>query len=262
MMTADDFFIRMSGLKRTTRVMTDRPLNLTKAQQSIYDDLSGDLITWEEAAERLKKLPPAWVSVEWKSNRKRLIKAMCEKCGQSEGIMVIQHPYHPPSIVDIINSMAGPGKPLYENLKEEIKTGLSEEYARIKPEQRESCPKCGSISLIWHKTDQAWKCKSYTGHSWNRRSVCGNSFTEPAYVVDLTPASKNDIARLNDRVYEESLAAFTQSNQDWWTEVCVLHGKAAVLESLRWSSWYLSMDDTQTYCKKCAFKEDKFFIQS
>lgn len=259
---ADDFFNRMLDMVPTHRKLKEAPIKLTAAQQTIYDDLSTDKISWEEAAKLLEASPITWHTKEWKVNREKVIKTFCEQCGNTEGVMVIQHPYHPPSISDLINRLAGNTEPDIQPFIDNAKEQLAEQYALIQPEQRESCPKCGSTSIRWHKTTQKWNCKSYTGQSWCRRSECKNVFTEPSYVQAHTPASKKAITALNGIAYQEAQKAYWVARLEWWAEVSSRHGKAAVLESLRWSSWYLSMKETQTFCKKCAFKADKHIVDA
>jgi hypothetical protein len=133
---ADDFFNQMLDMVPTHRKLKEAPIKLTAAQQTIYDDLLTDKISWEEASTRLQTLPPAWQTKEWKANRKANIKFNCEKCGQTEGTMVIQHPYHPPSIVDIINRLAGDSKPTYEYFGDKAKEQMAEQYALIQPMRR------------------------------------------------------------------------------------------------------------------------------
>lgn len=234
---------------------------LHSAQQSIYNDLVADKIGWEEAAKRLEALPPTWQTKEWKANKKKVIKLFCEKCGKTDGTMVVQHPYHPPTIVEIINYLSGNDGPIIQTFIEKAKELLADQYALILPEQRECCPKCGSVAVRWHKTDQVWKCLGTIGKYRGMgafKTACNYLFSEPSYLLEYSPASKKAIARLNQKAYE-----LAQATKDaCWREQCNKYGKEAVIESLRWSSWYLSLEGTKTYCKKCAFLEDKHIIIS
>lgn len=230
--------------------------SLTPDRAQIYYDLIADKITWGDAAERLQKLPPSWQSKEWKANRSEVLKSACEKCGSSKEPFVIQHPYHPPSINDLIRVVAakkGKFLPTHAEYRESLRAGqYAGKYAVIQPEKRECCPKCGSVAVRWGVTDQAWKCN---GTSQNGSRRCNHDFKEPSYTVEFSPASKKAIARLNLEIYKK----YEKDKKKNWEKVCRLYGKESVIESLRWSSWYLSLNDTQTYCKKCAYKEDRFF---
>lgn len=231
-------------------------MSLPANRQSILDALLADTITWSEASKSLQSLPPSWQSAEWKALRNEIIKGSCEKCGSTEGPMVIQHSRHPESINDIIYRLAASNNMRLDDWVAKEKDHLAARYAQIKPEPVPVCPRCESTAIRWHKTSQQWKCKGTAGLSWQQRQrggCCGNTFTTPMEINGLTPAMKKIQADLNREAYN-------QAKSNWWDAVCSRFGKEAVLENLRQSKIYASLVDTRTLCKRCAFAEDKVLI--
>lgn len=235
----------------------DGPLKgviLTANRAEIYLKLFTGDISWQDASNLLQQLPPTWQSAEWKANRKAVLKKHCEKCGSLDGPFVIQHPYHPPSINELIWTIAARGGetiPPHAEFRQMLKDGeYADRFAAISQERRECCPKCKSVAVRWSVRAQAWTCN---GTRQNGLRRCNHSFVEPSYTMELSPSSKKMVARLNKEIFQK----YEKAQSSNWKKISRKFGKEAVFESLRWAGWYLSLQDTQTYCKKCAFKEDK-----
>lgn len=235
----------------------DGPLKgvkLTKKHAGIYQQLLAGKISWQDASNLLQQLPPTWQSAEWKANRLVVLKDHCEKCGSLDGPFVIQHPYHPPSVNDLIWTIAtreGEAIPRHAEYRQMLKDGeYADRFAAIAPESRKCCPKCNSVSVRWSVRAKLWTCNGTSGNGLYR---CNHNFLEPSYTLELSPSSKKVQAKLNKEIYER----YEKERTSNWKKISKKFGKDAVFESLKWAGWYLSLQDTQTYCKKCAFKEDK-----
>lgn len=48
----------------------------------------------------------SWHTKEWKEMRSRLIGDRCEQCGSTEGPMVLQHHWHPPTFKQVLHEAA------------------------------------------------------------------------------------------------------------------------------------------------------------
>ncbi|QOX81028.1 hypothetical protein FY034_18805 (plasmid) [Trichlorobacter lovleyi] len=225
--------------------------NLPVNRQKIKDDLLSGAITAKQAGEALSNLPPIWQSAKWKKKRDEIIGNVCAKCGMSEGVMVAQHHWHPRKIRDIMYCLAQDAGVLLEFfIEEERRCAGFEAEADI---LRECCPKCKSVSVTYRKKAQTWICHGSTGSVMSRRGlrVCGHVFEKPEEIMAPSKQAKRVHAEQKRQVYDKAKAR-------WWAEVEVRFARQAVLISLDESERYLSLVDVKTYCKKCAFKEDKF----
>jgi len=229
----------------------DGKVELPLGHSQVYSKLLNDNITWSEASNRLQLLPPIWQSQVWAERRTAVLKAHCERCGHSDDILVIQHPFHPPSINDLMKIIASDKGYFLQDVVDSLKSGpFAPLYDGVLKSNRECCPFCMSLTIKFLQNEQLWKCHGVVGKGRaGRQVICGHKFVNPGYRAEYTPANKREIARLNREVY-------TQAKSEWWYNVCEKYGKQAVLESLEWSRWYLSLEGTRTLCKKCAFKED------
>lgn len=81
--------------------------------------------------------------------------------------------------------------------------------------------------------------------------VCGHVFEKPEFITAPSKQAKRIHAEQKQRIYNNAKAR-------WWAVVEDRFAHQAVLTSLDESERYLSLVDVETYCKKCAFKEDKF----
>ena len=240
-------FVGALALTRRRLTLSSLPSN----RQKIKDDLLSGVVTARQAGEALAGLPPIWQSSVWKKKRKEVIGCVCAKCGTSEGVMVAQHHWHPRKIPDIMYCLAQEAGILLEFFIEEEKrhAGFEAEADVL----RECCPKCKSVSVTYRKKAQTWICHGSTGSVMSRRGlrVCGHVFEKPDTIMAPSKQAKRTHAEQKRQIYEKAKAR-------WWSEVETRFARQSVLISLDESERYLSLVDVKTYCKRCAFKEDKF----
>lgn len=199
----------------------------------IKNDLIEDLITWQDALSFLTSREKPWATKEWKEKRDVLIKDYCESCGTKEGPFVLQHLKQPDKFAEIMSTIR------YEHLKE-FSSAFEFKYGkRIKYIKRESCPKCNSLKVRFLKTENIWKCYG----------KCGRKFDNPLIIQDIDPIQKKDISEKKKLFRDDIFIKFKEKYSD-------IVGKQAVLESIRQHEEYISLKDTCTMCKKCAFLWD------
>jgi len=223
------------------------------SKEEIIDLVRQDGIAPQAALEELKTRLPKniFATKEWREKRAALIKDFCEKCGTIEGPFVLQHTWHPLKFADLCHM---------------LKFSLVQEYAALHQEWwaepapttlRDCCPKCGSTAIgaprlvqkpgsrRYRHGDKRYWCRARTDGRY-----CGHQFDDPAKVLALTPEEKR---------------AFNVQRGDAWRrcrdDVSRLYGdavlKQALIVSHEQSERYMSMVDTVTQCRKCAFIADK-----
>jgi len=199
----------------------------------IKNELIEDLITWQDALSFLTSREKPWATKEWKKKRDVLIKDYCESCGSQEGPFVLQHLKQPPKFSIIFSCIRS------EYFEEYSKKYTFEYKKKIKYIDRESCPNCGSSSVRFLKTESIWKCYG----------KCNRRFENPAMIQDIDPVQKKDIVERKKIFRESKYIAFEQKYRD-------IIGKEAVLQSIIHHEEYISLTNTCTFCKKCAFLWD------
>ncbi len=102
----------------------------------------------------------------------------------------------------------------------------------------DGCPKCESTTIKYRARTGTWVCSCKAGGV-----NCGEEFTTPIRVV-----SHRTLRDLTKIARQKSQAAF-EDKFGIGRQVTIL----AIEEHLR----YMSLEDTKTLCKRCAFVEDK-----
>ena len=122
------------------------------------------------------------------------------------------------------------------------------------PVDRPACPKCGSTAIYARKAGRTeWKCNGKAGQRPVRYGVkvpCGHEFDKPIMVKALTPDQKRELTAIHRTQYETFRQEFQQKHYD---DVAT----QAVLLSIEDHLRYVSMEDTKTFCKKCAYMWDE-----
>lgn len=114
------------------------------------------------------------------------------------------------------------------------------------PVDRPACPRCSSTAIRRLKrAAHPWKCASKV-----RGRTCGFEFDTPATVKALTPEQKHARSAEYEAFYAAAREEFDKLYRD---EI----GKQAVLLSIEEHLRYLSLEDTSTFCKRCAFLWDR-----
>lgn len=152
--------------------------------------------------------------------------------------MVLQHLVHPRPFADLRWLIRGR---LWDLYKEQNPLFVQEPS----PVDHAACPRCKSTNITQMKTgDKRWKCRFHS-----RGGRCGHEFQVPTTVQALTPGQR----QARSEVWRQaSSAAYEKFNAEYDDYI----GTQAVLFSIVEHEWYLGMENTVTFCKKCAFLWD------
>lgn len=204
-------------------------------------------MTGQEAAQIIfairRKLGPPWHWKSWKAARKQVLGTECSTCGAGEdAILYVQHTFRLPRVQPYIDQatrdcLAREPEPDYRpNLREECNS-IRES---VEPEMRDCCPRCYSLSIQYRKKAATWICNSPSTGSY-----CAHVFSIPAKKPALTASQKKDI---RSQKYQAWRSKVLTRDDDWMREAML----AWIADMRR----YLSLKDTKTLCKRCAFLED------
>ena len=191
-----------------------------------------------------RKLGPPWHWKSWKVARKKVLGTQCETCGAgSEAVLYVQHTFRLPRVRPYIDKARSDADD--QELEADYRSALYEEYAEIQnsvePEQRDCCPLCGSLAIQFRKKAATWICNGRLQGS----GYCAHVFTIPAKKEALTPQQKKSIRIEKHRAWRRTILA---RKDDWMRDAML----AWIADMRR----YLSLRDTKTLCKRCAFVED------
>lgn len=204
-------------------------------------------MTGQEASQIIfatrRKLGPPWQWKSWKAVRHQVLGSECETCGAGEdAILYIQHTFRVPRVrpyIDQSRTDAAAKVP-----EPDYRPALREEMSAIRnaaePEMRDCCPLCFSLSIQYRKKAATWICNAPTGGGY-----CGHVFSVPAKKPALTADQKRGIRVQKHQAWRSKLLA----REDDWMRDAML----AWISDMR---RYLSLRDTKTLCKRCAFLED------
>lgn len=223
---------------RTTANELPRPRKTSYKRidcHAIRDQLNQKEIAWQTVLELFESTPyRPWATKSWKEMRSRRIDSKCSTCGGIQSL-VLQHTRQPPKPSTILRR--------YESRNR----GAIREWLAAHPpkldlsgisKDADACPKCGSQVLRYRKLANDWVCVGVQSGV-----ACGHQFSESVKQV-----SKWVIRDLEDaHAQAEKLRFFDETGL----------GLQAVREALSLMIRYLTMKDTRTLCKKCAFIEDR-----
>jgi hypothetical protein len=196
--------------------------------------VSSDEMGWIDAREILTSLKKPWVTKEWKEQRKLLLAAACESCGTTPPL-VLQHTWHPTPLYRLFYAARRKHRDEWEAWV--ASHPLEVDLSALTPDQ-EGCPRCGSTTIRYRKRVDNWICISRAGGA-----PCGNVFEAPLQVI--SPMTIRSLGR-----------TAAQDLQDAFDETFGI-GRKAVTRALEHQIRYLSLKDTKTLCKRCAFVEDR-----
>nr|WP_111300264.1 hypothetical protein [Paracoccus saliphilus] len=213
---------------------------LPKDYERIEGFLKDRSLTGSEASNLLyaarTRLGPPWHWREWKAARSQIIGSCCAECGTQEGIMTLQHTFRLPSLGDLVQK-AKLESDYHDELvrqKEQIEAG-----AELSP--RPCCPICAGTSIYFRKNTKTWMCISK-----KHGRACGHVFDTPGEVMAATPEEKRAVSQRKNAAWR----ALKGQRRDEWIREGILRW----CEDMR---RYLSLQDTETLCKRCAFLADK-----
>lgn len=226
-----------------------------KQLEEIKEKIINNEIDIEVAKEEIFKYKNKnlWHTKEWKELRCKLLKDKCEQCGESENL-VMQHKSHPRTYGIIKRDISSEyAKKLKEKYKvdELVKQSEVLTYITLNYEYREKygCPICESVNIKEYKT-------KYPKYMCNR---CKNRFESPKKLSILveksntrTMKSTEDevFKKVKNKIYKEKIKEKKELIYKNQIE------KETLIQLIDEKIKYLSMVDTVTYCKKCAYLED------
>ena len=224
--------------------MIPLPLELEQIERSLFDRQ----ITGDEAGALIfqarKKLGLPWQWKSWKEFRKKFIGTDCATCGVGdEAVLVLQHTFKHPRIKPYLIASQILQEMLAEvDWQSDLKAKMYEIRDAVVPEMRDCCPVCESLSIQYRKGAATWICnsKSVTGY-------CGQVFVEPAKKAALTAVQKKAIRREKFAAYRNVVLNREHDPK-----------RDAMLKWFKDMRRYLSLQDTKTLCKRCAYIEDMF----
>ncbi|NNU78177.1 hypothetical protein [Clostridium estertheticum] len=198
----------------------------------------------------------SWHTTEWKKKRSTLLKESCEQCGSKE-ILTIQHTWHPRDYGIIKRDICGKYGQLI-NEKYTVEDLINEKEVEnyfninINQQEKEICIKCGSVNISARKTlSPKYRCNH-----------CKELFEAP--VKKLLPIFIDD--RKQEILQEMNVVTYSELSWKIYKEKCKEllfkeYGeqieKETIITVIDESLRYISLADTVTFCKKCAFIWDK-----
>ncbi len=222
---------------RTARYVCISIMELNSETLKIESKLINSEISWQQALVLLKPVTrstKSWSTKEWKTERDDIIDDHCAQCGSSKPPMVLQHFSHPATFGKIFRSMCGPNA--WPAFKKKYDYVLGRDLLVDRP----TCPNCESTNI--HELQMGkWSCyKCHTKHDV--------PIIKPSFTADSL--KKMALRRKNPAREDGRWRAFQQYYG-------MLVGKLAVLEFINQSRFYLSFEDTATFCHSCAYAWDK-----
>lgn len=198
----------------------------------------------------------SWHTKEWKKKRDKLIKDSCEQCGSKE-VLTLQHTYHPREYGIIKKEICVKYGQLI-NEKHPIESLVNEKEVvqyfnkNIDKEKKDVCPSCGSINISARKTlSHKYKCNH-----------CKDLFEAP--ITKVIPIFIDD--RKEEKAQEINVVTFSslawkiykeKSRTLLFEEYGEQIEKETIITVIDQYLRYISLEDTVTFCKKCAFLWDK-----
>lgn len=198
----------------------------------------------------------AWRTKEWKKKRDKLIKDRCEQCGSKE-VLTLQHTCHPRDYGTIKKEICIKYGQLI-NEKYPLESLVNEKEVvryfkkNIDKEERDVCPSCSSINISLRKTlSPKYKCNRCKGlfEAPIRKII-------PIFIDDRKEGKSQEVntitfSSLEWKIYKEKSREllFEEYGEQIEKEILI----TTIDEYLR----YISLEDTVTFCKKCAFLWDK-----
>ncbi|WP_430972629.1 hypothetical protein [Sunxiuqinia rutila] len=223
-------------------------MQLTIHRQELLDQLNQGSITVLKYWEEIKKFPRPWDTKEWKEKRKKIIKNECDKCGSTENLL-IQHGWKPQYSAIRREITAKYIEKAKASFKKEKKSSSRPSTNKGRGTKVEQCPNCSSCTLSRRKTKKpTFKCLK-CNHEFDKPNIIEAILTNNGYVdINRNPEIYQEKANASgEYVFVGQYLEKNKNNIDI-EAINVLH---------RAHMRYVSLKGVKTYCKKCAFTEDK-----
>lgn len=220
--------------------MSKEKINLLELNRATRERFIAGELTSQQVIEMMGDLTnnyKSWQSSYWKENRKELIGDHCVQCGTKEGVLVLQHFYHPVRFMNYFNSIRSAAYHKWEQSKHFESIPNIDVFV-----ERDGCPKCHSVAIRYRKSTSEWVC-----HGKKKQRECGNVFSSPMRVTVIDQHATSDLKK------EKRKERYDQFLTEWDQEK---DKRTAILMWFDGNIRYLSFVDTTTFCKKCAFLWD------
>ena len=219
---------------------------LRMKHKEIYKEYHEGKISLEEAWEKLKKLPKPWTTKEWKERKEEVIKESCEYCG-SDSDLVIQHP---------------PFKDKSKIIRQEV-----EEYFISKLDKRKLRVYAKELaSELKKKSKEVYLCKRcrrsmQLTDKWTKYRCPSCKVKYDVNDVPATRAVKiiNKYEPIDGQYARDTFRSRLErrkARELLWEQKDDVSRMVFEI-SFDMHEHYLSMENTKTLCKKCAYIEDK-----
>jgi len=213
--------------------------NTETNHQDLLKSVMTNEVNWKDARKIIQSFKKPWQTQEWKEKRKILLASQCENCGTTTPPLVLQHTWHPTPLYKLFYNARK--KHQNEWLIWQQSHTIEIDKSSLVPNAG-GCPQCGSTTIRYRKRANNWICASKPGAKPGG-ITCGNVFDSPIRVV-----SHQTVGKL-ERVAKQKI-------QDDFDEEFGI-GKKVTITAIEHQIRYLSLKDTKTLCKRCAFVEDK-----
>jgi len=201
----------------------------------LLSKLSKGEIDWRDALKALETLPKPWHTKEWKAKRKEKLGSACENCGTTQPPLVMQHTWHPTRVEFLFKRERQPYAEQWKEWREDHP--IQVDSSHLLPDA-DGCPKCESTTIRYRMRAATWICVHKP-----KGLTCGHVFTTPVRVVS------------NAAVHELELAARKVVQEAFDDQYGI--GKRVATIALQHHLQYISLANTKTLCKRCAFVEDR-----
>ena len=213
----------------------------------LQDRLRAGVLAWQEVQDRLMATirgGRAWQTKEWKQRRAELIKDHCEQCGSTDGPFTLQHFNQPPSIYDLVGGIVNRDR--WEDWQAHYEANPEDPTPITR--RRAACPRCGGISILERKTKTPrYRCNTQV------KGTCHFEFDDPVEVDWIDTRATASRVQTGYKSRREAFNA--QWDHEHVNEIARLY-TAGMIQLLDAHTKYMRMEETATFCKRCAYLWD------
>jgi hypothetical protein len=213
-------------------------LELDELIRQLKDRRRSPDLLWDRIVDQMGSR--IWKSAEWRKRRAAVIKSSCVDCGATDGPFTLQHRAQPPRPSDVLRKYSSdPSNP------DGFPQWFERDPDRRRPTevQRAACPRCGGTNLAKYEGTRApffagWQCKTQ-----RNRKVCGHRFTKGE-------AGSKMVTPRDPDACHDSFTRYLRSDSARRLK------RVAALEVIEHYREYISLRNTATLCRACAYSAD------